>query len=146
MVPLPNPGRREYGEFGGNEMQSASQRAIIIGLMGPAVQALGFIWTALHLLFAHWADSFGPRHMMYEPGILLIVVGFLLSLLCVPVALEVARASEEDVEIPVYQPETSDQDGSGGGRLGPAHGRLARYSAGRTHPATGQDQPTRSPG
>lgn len=125
-------------------MLPVAQRALIIGLMGPAIQALGFLWTALHLLVIHWGDSFGPRHIIYEPGVLLIVVGFALSIACVPVALEVARASEEDVEIPVYRPETgSDDEGTGMFR---PEGRLARYSAGRRHPATGQDQPTRSPG
>ncbi len=127
-------------------MLPVAQRALIIGLMGTAIQALGLLWTALHLLIAHWGDSIGPRHVMYEPGVLLIVVGFFVSLACVPVALEVARASEQDVEIPVYEPQSSDGDDHRGGMLASGRGRLARYSTGRTHQARGQDQPTRSPG
>lgn len=126
-------------------MLPVARRALIIGLLGPAIQALGFLWTALHLLFAHWSDNFGPRHLVYEPGILLIVLGFSLTLICVPAALEVVRASEEDVEIPVYAPEPTDRDDSGS-LPGRERGRLARYSAGRTHPATSPDQRRQSPG
>ena len=107
-------------------------------MLGLAIQGLGFMWMVLHLLIGHWSEPFGPRHLFYEPGFLLIVVGFLVSLVCVPVALEVMRASEEDVEIPIYEPVPSESGGSGG--LRQAGGRLARYSPGRSHPATGPDQ------
>jgi hypothetical protein len=116
-----------------------ARRAFIIGMLGLAIQALGFVWTALHLLFSHWSEPFGPRHLIYEPGVLLVIVGFLVSLICVPVALEVTKATEEDVEIPLYEPVASGP-GSHGGGLRQAGGRLARYSAGRSHPATGPDR------
>jgi hypothetical protein len=118
---------------------AVERRAFVIGMLGPAIQALGFVWTALHLLISHWSEPFGPRHLVYEPGVLLIVVGFLVSLVCVPVAMEVVRASEQDVEIPVYEP-VPDAGNPGGHGLRQAGGRLARYSAGRSHPATGRDQ------
>lgn len=128
-------------------MLPVAQRALIIGLLGPAIQALGLAWTVLHLLIAHWSDTFGPRHLMYEPGVLLIVVGFAVSVICVPVAIDVAKASREDLEIPVYEPEVAAGGGDGGvGAMRPAAGRLARYSAGRTHPATGPDQQTQARG
>ena len=127
-------------------MQPVAQRALIIGLMGPAIQALGFFWTALHFLLIHWSGTFGPRHLIYEPGILLIVVGFALSVICVPVALEVVKATEQDVEIPVYQPEPEGGSDSGSRVPRLERGRLARYSAGKTRPATGPDQQTQARG
>ena len=81
------------------------RRAYVIGLLGPVIQAIGLIWQGLHLLIVHWSLPLSPRHLMYEPGILLIVVGFIVSLVCVPVAIEVAQARKQDVEIPVYEPE-----------------------------------------
>jgi hypothetical protein len=87
------------------------------------MQAIGLVWEALHVLIAHWSVPLSARHLMYEPGVLLIVVGFIVSLVCIPVAIEVAQANEDDLEIPVYEPEPQ------GGRAA-AHG----YSgSGRGH-------------
>jgi hypothetical protein len=122
-------------------MLPVARRALLIGMLGPGIQGLGITWTTLHLLFAHWSDPIGPRHLFYEPGVLLILVGFAVSVISVPVALEIARVSEEEVEIPVYEPDALHR---GGGRV--PQGRLARYSAGRTHQATGPDQQSQSRG
>jgi hypothetical protein len=87
---------------------AGQRRALIIAFFGPAIQAIGLAWEALHLLIAHWDTGLTARHLMYDPAVLLIVVGFFASLVCVPVALEVARASEDELEIPVYEPEPSE--------------------------------------
>ena len=86
---------------------SLQRRALLIALAGPALQALGLVWGAVHLLVAHWSTALTTRHLIYDPAIFLIVVGFLASLICLPVALEVARASESEVEIPVYEAQPS---------------------------------------
>ncbi|MPZ49307.1 MAG: hypothetical protein GEU75_08410 [Dehalococcoidia bacterium] len=75
-------------------------RALIIGLAGPATQAAGITWEALHLATAHLDIALTPRHIAFEPGFLVILVGFLVSLVCVPLAIEVARATPEDVALP----------------------------------------------
>ena len=126
-------------------MLPVAKRALIIGLLGPALQALGFIWTGLHLLLNHWSEAFGPRHLMYEPGVLLIVIGFAVSVICIPAAMEVANASEEDVDIPVYAPDPV-EGGGDGSFMRPGFERLARYSPGTQHPATGQDRQTQARG
>jgi hypothetical protein len=71
------------------------------------MQAIGLAWESLHLLISHWSTAPSARHLMYDPAVLLIVVGFFASLVLLPVALEVARASQSDVEIPVYEPQES---------------------------------------
>ncbi len=88
---------------------SVQRRALLIALAGPALQALGLVWGAVHLLVAHWNTSLTARHLMYDPAIFLIVVGFLASLICLPLALEVARASESEVEIPVDEAHPSQE-------------------------------------
>jgi hypothetical protein len=97
------------------------RRAYVIGLLGPALQAIGLAWEALHILFVHWSVPLSARHLMYEPGVLLVVVGFIVSVVCVPVAIEVAQANEREVEIPVFEPEpqagpAAAHGYSGGGR------------------------------
>ena len=81
------------------------RRAYVIGLLGTAIQAIGLAWQALHVAIVHWSTPLSARHLMYEPAVLLVIVGFLVSLLCVPVAIEVSQASEEELSIPVYEPE-----------------------------------------
>lgn len=88
---------------------SVQQRALLIGIIGPVLQGIGLSWQALHLALSHWSTPLGPRHLMYEPGTLLIVVGFFVSLVCIPVALEVARATEAEVKIPVYEPDPAEE-------------------------------------
>jgi hypothetical protein len=80
-------------------------RALIIGMTGPAIQTVGLMWQGVHMAVSHWGSPLTARHLMYEPGVLLIVVGFLVTVVCLPVALEVSRASQAEVEIPVYAPE-----------------------------------------
>ena len=87
------------------------KRALLVGLAGPAIQVVGFVWTIAHLLLVHLHDPLTPRHIVFETPFLVIFVGLLVSIVCIPVALEVARASEAELEIPVFDP---DGDGAGG--------------------------------
>ncbi|MGE0059093.1 MAG: hypothetical protein AB7P33_12525 [Dehalococcoidia bacterium] len=54
----------------------------------------------MHLLTSHTAFNVNARHLAFEPAVLVIVVGFLVSLICVPAALEIARASEAELKLP----------------------------------------------
>jgi hypothetical protein len=81
---------------------SVKTRALIVGFVGPAIQAIGITWTLLHLLIVHVHEPLSTRHIVFETPFLLIFVGFLLSLVCIPVALEVARATEEEVALPLF--------------------------------------------
>ena len=99
---------------------SVRNRALIIGLMGPAIQATGFIWQAAHFYVYHLNDGFTVRHLLFEPGFLMVVVGFLVSLVCVPLATEVAAARPDDLEIPAFGSE--DDAMQGGLRLPGADG------------------------
>ena len=92
---------------------SVRKRALIIGLLGPATQAAGVAWEAGHLVSVHLHDALTPRHIVFEPGFLLIILGLLVTIVCVPVAIEVAASSEEDVAVPALgsgDEEAADQD------------------------------------
>jgi hypothetical protein len=62
------------------------------------------VYETAHILAVHAHTPLSGRHILFEPGFLLIIVGFLVSMICVPVAIAVAQASLEDVRIPVYEP------------------------------------------
>jgi hypothetical protein len=81
---------------------SVEKRALLIGMAGPAIQAAGFVMESAHLLVRHFHGAFPLRQMAFEPGILMIVVGFFVGVVCIPLAIEVARAAPEDLEIPVF--------------------------------------------
>lgn len=89
-------------------MLSPARRALLIGLVGPTIQALGLLWLVAHLLLVHLHDPINPRHLVFEGGFLAMGAGLLVTLLCVPVAIEVARASEEEVRLHHFEPEESD--------------------------------------
>jgi hypothetical protein len=80
---------------------SVKSRALVIGLAGPLVQAIGIAWALIHLLVSHTHNAVTSRHIVFESPFLLIFIGFLVSLVCVPLALEVARANQDDVEMPI---------------------------------------------
>jgi hypothetical protein len=86
---------------------SLQTRALLIGLTGPALQAIGLVWELVHLFTDHIHGSLTPRHIVFEPSTLVILVGFLVSVVAIPVAIEVARAAPEDVLIPSHLDEPS---------------------------------------
>ncbi|HEY4685482.1 MAG TPA: hypothetical protein VII57_05480 [Dehalococcoidia bacterium] len=53
-------------------------------------------------MLRHHDVPLSARHIVFEPGVLVIFVGLLVSAACIPVALEVARAKEAELEIPVF--------------------------------------------
>jgi hypothetical protein len=88
---------------------SIRNRALGIAFAGPAIQAIGIVWTLFHLLISHVHDSITARHVVFESSFLLIFVGFLVSIVCIPVALEVMRAREDDVSLPLLGREAADE-------------------------------------
>jgi hypothetical protein len=70
--------------------------------MGPAMQSAGFLWQGIHFYVVHHHAAFSVRHLIFEPGSLLVLVGFAVGLVCVPLALEVAGASEKDLTLPEF--------------------------------------------
>jgi len=75
-------------------------RALIIALIGPVLQAVGVAWDLLeHAVFER--DQVGQltlSHILSGPPHLIIFTGFILSIVCIPIALQVATARPEELE------------------------------------------------
>jgi hypothetical protein len=78
-------------------------RALIIASFGPALQAVGLLWALVNALVAEPRFTF--RYVVFDPAHLVILVGVLLSVVCIPIALEVAAASPEEVELELFEPD-----------------------------------------
>jgi hypothetical protein len=73
-------------------------RSLAIGLLGPALSATGLLWIVTReIIYPEWATSL--HNMVFDPGFLLVFVGLVTSAICVPIALEVAAAAPEELEL-----------------------------------------------
>jgi len=88
------------------QRMSSSTRAVLIGLFGPALQTAGVAWDLLeHAVLAKGeVADLTLRHILLGPTHLVIVVGLLISVVCIPIAVRVALAKPEELEIPLFQP------------------------------------------
>ena len=88
---------------------SAQTRALLIGMFGPALQAVGLLWVLLNALVNQPHLTF--RYVIFEPAFLVIAVGILLSAVCIPLALQVAVASPEEVELELFETRPAEAPG-----------------------------------
>ncbi len=87
---------------------STRARAIAIGMFGPLVQGVGLLWVLANALLDS-GRGLNLRYVSFDPAHLVLFVGMLLSLVCLPIALEVAAAAPEDVELELFEPEAGSQ-------------------------------------
>ena len=87
---------------------STRARAITIGMFGPLVQGVGLLWVLANTLFDA-GRGLSLRYVSFDPAHLVLFVGILLSFVCLPIALEVAAAAPEDVELELFEPEAGSQ-------------------------------------
>ena len=87
---------------------STRARAIAIGMFGPFVQGVGLLWVLANALLDS-GRGLSLRYVSFDPAHLVLFVGMLLSLVCLPIALEVAAAAPEDVELELFEPEPESQ-------------------------------------
>lgn len=81
---------------------STQARALVIGLLGPSLAALGLLWLAVEALIDPRTGKFGLHYLMFNGPHLLVAAGTALSLLAIPLAVRVAVARPDEVEIPVF--------------------------------------------
>lgn len=87
---------------------STRARAIAIGMFGPFVQGVGLLWVLANALLDS-GRGLSLRYVSFDPAHLVLFVGMLLSVVCLPIALEVAAATPEDVELELFEPEAGSQ-------------------------------------
>jgi len=87
---------------------STRTRAIAIGMLGPLVQGTGLVWVLANAVLDS-GRGLSISNLSFDPAHLVVFVGTLLSVVCLPVALEVAAAAPEDVEPELFEPEPASQ-------------------------------------
>jgi len=87
---------------------STQARATAIAMFGPFVQAIGLLWLLADALLDS-GRGLSLSYISFDPAHLVVFVGILLSVICLPVALEVAAAAPEDVELELFEPEPGSQ-------------------------------------
>ena len=87
---------------------TAVRRALFVAIVGPFLEGVGLVWGLIHLLAAHHGDSMTVRHLLLEPPALVLLVGFVVSLVTIPVAVELASATTEETAIPVFTPKQAE--------------------------------------
>jgi len=89
---------------------SPHRRAFLIGMLGPTLQALGMAWDLLeHGVFARAAlQEITLVHIVTGPAHLMMLTGFLVAVVSVPVALRVALASPEELRLAPEPPRPRD--------------------------------------
>jgi hypothetical protein len=89
---------------------SSDTRALLIGLMGPAICGLGLLWLLAEAALDPTPETADLRFFIFDSAHLVIAMGVMVSAICVPLALQVAKAEPEDVEIPIFDAEMEAED------------------------------------
>jgi hypothetical protein len=101
---------------------SPSSRALLIALAGPALSALGLLWVIVSVTIDAGQDL-TLRYVLFDPGHLVIAVGIAVSVICVPVAFQVAAAEPEELELELFEPQLDgERQPAQGATLRPAEG------------------------
>lgn len=82
---------------------SIQARAFLIGIIGPVLQLIGLGWVLLKAVVDPGGAELTVRYLIFDSAHLIIAVGVLVSVVCIPVALEVAQAEPEDVELERFE-------------------------------------------
>jgi hypothetical protein len=81
---------------------SPQSRALVIGLLGPVLAAIGLAWLAVDSLVDPHEGNLGFHYLMFNAPLLVVAAGTALSFVAIPLAMQVAVATPEEVEIPLF--------------------------------------------
>ena len=77
-------------------------------MLGPALSILGALWVLANVLI-DGGRELTFRYIIFDPGHLVIVAGVIVSVVAIPVALQVAAAPPEDLELDLLEPDPAEQ-------------------------------------
>ncbi len=72
-------------------------------MLGPGISLAGLVWIVLEALFDPTPEAANFRYFLFDSPHLMIAVGALVSLVCVPISVQVARAEPEELELPDFE-------------------------------------------
>src|SRR3990172_5221649 len=87
---------------------STQARATAIGMSGPIVQAIGLLWLLADALLDP-GRGLSLSYVSFDPAHLVVFVGILLSVVCLPIALEGGAGAPGEVELELFEPEPESQ-------------------------------------
>lgn len=82
---------------------SSRARATVIGMLGPGISLAGLIWIALEALVDPTPEAASFRYFLFDSPHLMVAVGALVSVVCVPISVQVARAAPEELALPDFE-------------------------------------------
>ena len=94
---------------------SSPARATAIGMLGPAISLVGLIWMLLDALFNPTPEAANFRYFLFDSPHLVIAVGTVVSAICLPISLQVARAQPEELELPNFEAKLAEEPLEGEG-------------------------------
>ena len=87
---------------------SIRTRAIVIGLLGPVIASLGLALVLVEAALDSTPESADLRFLVFDSGHLVVITGIIVSVVCAPLSISVALASEEEVAMPEFTQEVVD--------------------------------------
>ena len=92
---------------------SSRARATAIGMLGPAISLVGLIWILLDALFDPTPEAANFRYFLFDSPHLAIAVGTVVSAICLPISIQVARARPEELELPDFEAKLAEEPPEG---------------------------------
>jgi hypothetical protein len=83
-------------------------RAIGIGLLGPAISLIGLIWIVLDALLDPTPEAANFRYFLFDSPHMMIAVGTVVTIVCLPIAIQVAQATPEELAPPDFEAELAE--------------------------------------
>jgi hypothetical protein len=84
--------------------QRVRPSALIVGMLGPLLQSFGVVWDLVSHALEDGEDAheITLNHVLFAPEHLVIAAGFMVSLVCIPLAIQMAHSStsrDEEAEL-----------------------------------------------
>ena len=90
---------------------SSRARATAIGMLGPSISLIGLIWIVLDALFDPTPEAANFRYFLFDSPHLMIAVGTVVSAVCLPILIQVARAQPKELELPDFEAALAEEAG-----------------------------------
>ena len=84
---------------------SSRARATAIGMLGPGISLVGLTRIVLDALFDPTPEAANFRYFIFDSPHLMIAVGTVVSAVCLPILIQVARAQPDELELPDFEAE-----------------------------------------
>ncbi len=78
-------------------------------MLGPSISLIGLIWILLDALFDPTPEAANFRYFIFDSPHLVIAVGTVVSAVCLPISIQVARAQPQELALPDFEAELAEE-------------------------------------